>query len=126
MDGTLNLGISDIQSRLNAFADSEEDGPLEGGGHIRTGNVNEGGGGRGRWRDTRVLFFFSQLFDLMWGSVFLTTYVERGRNEYFAGFSNVNLFTPFLGDRLSSQYFWIHLSLVFRASTFAVSVDSLE
>ncbi|XP_017113611.1 uncharacterized protein LOC108136763 [Drosophila elegans] len=66
--------------------------------------------------DTRLIYYFSRPYELLRGCIFLTTYVERRRREYFAGFSNVNLMAPFQDDQQTQCYRWIHLSLIFRAS----------
>ncbi|EDX12513.1 uncharacterized protein LOC27206446 [Drosophila simulans] len=100
MDELLNLGLSGIQFQLEESAeDSDED--IEG----------EAPGGP----DTRLLYYFRRLYHVLSGNIFMTTYVERGEREYFAGFSNLELVAPFQGDRHSERYRWIHLSLIFRA-----------
>ncbi|EDW95837.1 uncharacterized protein LOC6535494 [Drosophila yakuba] len=105
MDELLNLILSGIQLQLEESAeDSEED--IE-------GVMEDEGALDGP--DTRLLYYFTRLYNILSGNIFLTTYVERGRREYFAGFSNVQLVAPFQGDRQSKRYRWIHLSLIFRA-----------
>ncbi|XP_043656143.1 uncharacterized protein LOC122622060 [Drosophila teissieri] len=108
MDELLNLILNGIQLRLEESAeDSDED--IEG---VMEGMEDEG---ELDGPDTRLLYYFSRLYNVLSGNIFLTTYVERGRREYFAGFSNVQLVAPFQGDRQSKRYRWIHLSLIFRA-----------
>lgn len=101
MDELLNLGLNGIQFQLEeSAADSDED--------------SEGGGALGG-SDTTLLYYFRRLYHVLSGNIFMTTYVERGQREYFAGFSNVELVAPFQGERQSQRYRWIHLSLIFRA-----------
>ncbi|XP_034485591.1 uncharacterized protein LOC117790291 [Drosophila innubila] len=47
------------------------------------------------YHSIRLLYYFSKLWDL-WGNfnLHLTTYIERGYNEYFAGFCSVQWFAP--------------------------------
>ncbi|XP_017101914.2 uncharacterized protein [Drosophila bipectinata] len=123
MEEAENLSAPDIQVRLRSSDDGEEFGPIEGEGQDRAENAH-GVALLDGWPDTTVLYVFTKLFEFMWASIFTTTYVERGRNEYFAGFSNVNLVTSYHEDRNKNK--WIHLSLVFRASTFPMFRRSLE
>ncbi|XP_017003675.2 uncharacterized protein [Drosophila takahashii] len=98
MDVLLNLSVSSLQYQRNEFDEWE-------------GEDEDDGDGE----DNELLYFFTRLYDLLSGNIFFTTYVERGRSEYFAGFSNVQLLAPFQDDRRTERYRWIHLSLFFRA-----------
>ncbi|XP_017039834.1 uncharacterized protein LOC108087139 [Drosophila ficusphila] len=66
--------------------------------------------------DYSVLYYFTKLYDLFSGLIFMTTYVERCESEYFSGFSNVQLVAAFQGDQQAERFRWLHLSLIFRAS----------
>ncbi|XP_016974838.1 uncharacterized protein LOC108041421 [Drosophila rhopaloa] len=109
MDEFLNLSVSHIQYELDAF--EEDEGESDGDGDGDGDGVEAVSG-----EETRLLYYFSRLYDILSGNIFLTTYVERGRSEYFAGFSNVHLVAPFQDDQQTEWYHWIHLSLIFRAS----------
>ncbi|XP_017036755.1 uncharacterized protein [Drosophila kikkawai] len=64
-----------------------------------------------------LLYVFAQLFEVLGRNLCLSTYVERGWNEYFAGLSNFYLVeTPALEGRRMLGYRWFSVSLIFRAS----------
>lgn len=92
------------------------------------------------YHSIRLLYYFSKLWDL-WGNfnLHLTTYIERGYNEYFAGFCSIQWFAPpqrrnrrFNWNELDEEEFefgngdgdgdgqelyrWLHMSCIFRAS----------
>ncbi|XP_017067227.2 uncharacterized protein LOC108105258 [Drosophila eugracilis] len=103
MDELLNLSLSGIHNHFDEFLELEDD---------DESFVND------EATDAEVpglLYYCSKFYELLSGNIFLTTYVERGRNEYFAGFSNIQFVALLHNDRHSEQYCWIHLSLVFRA-----------
>ncbi|XP_020817709.1 uncharacterized protein LOC110191259 [Drosophila serrata] len=64
-----------------------------------------------------LLYLFMQLFAVLGRNVCVTTYVERGWNEYFAGFSNAYMLEiPARDGRRMVGYRWLSMSLIFRAS----------
>jgi len=94
----------------------------------------------------RLLYFCSKFWDLCGNiNLHMTTFIERGHREYFAGFCSLRWFAPMRrrsrrlnwdeleqefdededGSELELDYFegngqylyrWIHMSLIFRAS----------
>ncbi|EDV48664.1 uncharacterized protein LOC6552007 [Drosophila erecta] len=105
MDELRNPILSGIQLELE---ESEEDGDED---------IEDAVEGEGALHgpDAGLLYFFTRLYNVLSGYISMTTYVERRRRVYFAGFSNVQLLTPFLGDRQGKRYRWIHLSVIFHA-----------
>lgn len=109
---SLNLSVSEEDVNGEGGDGGGGEAERSGGGAergVRTGTRREG---------PRLLYYFMQLFQLLGGNVCLTTYMERGRSEYFAGFTNAYLVdAPVLDSgRPIERYRWVSLSLVFRAS----------
>ncbi|XP_060650878.1 uncharacterized protein LOC132787664 [Drosophila nasuta] len=86
---------------------------------------------------TTLLYFYNRMWEL-WDSigVHFTTYIERGQNEYFAGFVSLQWLAPQSQDEdedeeaeeqldletyedEQSTYHWLHMSCIFRASHFS-------
>ncbi|XP_017846779.1 uncharacterized protein LOC108602943 [Drosophila busckii] len=87
--------------------------------------------------DSRLLYFFNKFWDICgYFDLNLTTYIERSPSEYFAGFCSMHGFAPnwswyWQSQQTESQYlesssgneiyYWLHISFIFRASSFCDS-----